>query len=418
MLAAQHPSASGDSHMRLDVSSTRSSTCVRLARLLQLGLIPTIAAVLTLLCVPAARAIDKDDIKIHGFGGWAYALTDGNEYLIGDSEGKADNVQFSLNLTVAAHERFTIVTQVEFEQGDDDIETELDFAFVEIKLNKFLDLRLGRVKHPFGIYSEIFDVGTVRPFFLLPQSIYGPQGITSAHYDGVGLRGTHHGEAWGIEWDLYAGEFQGDIEIPGPLTGLPERLFEIARTPFEVESAIGARFNVFTPVEGLTFGASFYDGEQTVPNIGAVSYDDQPYEVFGIHFEYLTDAWSIRSELSAFEVDSGRLLEADGFYLEAAYRLTEHWQIAARYDDFEVSQLPIDLSFLPPFVPQFLTSTDTAIGINYWISPQLVIRLNFHFADGNRFAFPDNVQDAQVAIGSGMFEDKTDLLIFGAQFSF
>lgn len=402
--------------MRFDLTSSRSRTSGRFIRLLQTSLLAIVFAA-------SAHAIDKDDIKIHGFGGWAYGLTDGNEFLIGDSEGKADNVQFSLNLTVAAHERFTIVTQVEFAQGDEDegqdeIETKLDFAFAEIKLNKVLDLRLGRVKHPFGIYTEIFDVGTVRPFFLLPQSIYGPQGITSEHYDGIGLRGTHHGDSWGIEWDLYAGEFQGDYQIPGPLTGLPDQLFSITKSSFIVEDAVGARLNVFTPIDGLTFGTSFYDGDQTVFDLGAVTFQDQPYQVFGVHFEYLSDKWAIRSELSAFEVDSGRMLEADGFYLEAAYMLTEHWQVAARYDDFEVSQIPIPLDALPPFARQFLSGKDTAIGVNYWLSPQLVIRLNFHFADGNRFAFPDNIPDAQVALGTGMLDDKTDLLVFGAQFSF
>ena len=26
-------------------------------------------------------------------------------------------------------------------------------------------MRVGRSKHPFGIYTEVFDIGTLRPFF-------------------------------------------------------------------------------------------------------------------------------------------------------------------------------------------------------------------------------------------------------------
>lgn len=372
--------------------------------------------------MPAANALDKDDIAIHGFGGWAYGITDGNRYLVGDSDGLADNVQFSLNLTVTASERFTIVTQVDWDQGEDDIETELDYAFVEIELNKSLDLRLGRVKHPFGIYAEVFDVGTLRPFFLLPQSIYGPQGITAEHYDGIGLRGSKYGPRWGVEWDLYAGEFQGDIEFPGVLTGNPEQVFEaVSESPFELDDVIGGRLNIFPPVDGLSFGISALDGSQTLDSLGGVAQIDASYSVFGAHVEYLTDVWSVRAERARIEVADGDNFEGDGFYVEVARRFGDHWQIAARYDDFDSEPgplAPVDLGRLPPFALQFFSSEDIGIGLNYWLSPELVIRLNVHLVEGNRFAFPDNPADAQAAFASGRLEKDTELLILGAQFSF
>lgn len=373
------------------------------------------------LATTGANALDKDDIAIHGFGGWAYGVTDGNRYLVGDEDGKFDNVQFSLNLTAQTHERFTIVTQLKFEEQEDDLETELDYAFVEIKLNKTLNLRLGRVKHPYGIYAEIFDVGTLRPFFLLPQSIYGAQGITSQHYDGAGLRGSQHGEAWGVEWDVYAGEFEGQLELPGPLTGDPSQIFEsIAVSEFQIEDVIGGRLNVFTPLDGLTFGFSAYDGSQRLQSLGGQE-SSASYSVYGAHVEYLTDRWSIRSEISKIEVASGDSFEGDGFYFEAAYRFSDHWQVAARYDDFDATigpLAPIDLSQLPPFAAQFTESQDIGLGLNYWLSPTLVLRLNLHLVEGNRFAFPDDMAEIQQVFLTNRLEDETQLLIFGAQFSF
>jgi len=368
-----------------------------------------------------AHALDKDAISIHGFGGWAYGDTDGNRYVIGDADGASDNVQFSLNLSVVANERFTIVTQVQFEQQGEETVTNLDYAFVEVNLTDTLKLRLGRVKHPFGIYGEIFDVGTLRPFFLLPQSIYGKQGITAKHYDGVGLRGSHVGKSWGIDWDLYAGEFQGDLDVPGPLTGDPNQfLLPVAETSFKVEDAVGGRINITTPLEGLQFGFSAYDGSQTLRSLGGQT-SSASYTVYGAHVEFLDNRWSIRSEGSRIEVADGDSFSADGFYFEAAYRFLEHWQVAARYDDFSAElgpNAPLDFSMLPPFASQFLENQDVAFGLNYWFSPELVIRLNFHMVDGNRFAFPDNSAAIQAAFLSGQLNSDTNLLIFGAQFSF
>ena len=375
--------------------------------------------------MPAANAIDKDDINIKGFGGWAYGITDGNRYLIGDSDGLADNVQFALNLTITPSDRFTIVTQVEWEQGQDDIDTELEYAFVQIKLTQNLDLRLGRVKHPFGIYAEVFDVGTLRPFFLLPQSIYGPQGITAEHYDGIGLRGGKHGPSWGVDWDLYAGAFDGEIELPGPVTGDPNLVFTAAvESPFELEDVVGARLNIFPPVDGLSFGVSLLDGSQSLNDLGAGTQTqiDASYAVYGAHIEYLTDVWSIRAERARFEVADGDNFEGDGFYLELARRFGQRWQVAARYDDFDSQAGPgapiADPTMLPPFASQFFESQDIGFGINYWFSPELVIRLNVHQVEGNRFAFPDNPADVQQSFATGQLEDETELVILGAQFSF
>jgi hypothetical protein len=50
-----------------------------------------------------------------------------------------------------------------------------DYGFAEWRFSDALRLHAGRMKHPFGIYSEIFDVGTLRPFYTLSQSVYGAQ---------------------------------------------------------------------------------------------------------------------------------------------------------------------------------------------------------------------------------------------------
>lgn len=374
-------------------------------------------ASLLVLAAGPVLALDKDDLFIHGFGSWAFGDTDGNRYLIGEKDGRYDNVQFSLNIAATPHERVSIVTQVDFEQRRDDLETELDFAFVELSLLETLKLRLGRVKHPFGLYAEVFDVGTIRPFHLLPQSIYGANGLTAQSYDGAGLRGSKRGSRWGLEWDLYAGAFQGEIRVPGPISGNPEDVFASeAVSDIEVDDVIGGRLNISTPIAGLMFGVSGYVGDQTITNFAIAR--ELPYEVVGAHVEYLDTKWSIRAEVAHFELDSGREFEADAIYAEVGYFVTEKWQLAVRYDDFDGAIPPERQVGLPPFASQFFVNTDWGLGINYWYSPNLVLRLNAHFVEGNRFAFPLDAGDIAQVFQTGMLDEDTTLVLFGTQFSF
>ncbi len=96
---------------------------------------------------------------------------------------------------------------------------------------------------------------------------------------------------------------------------------------------IGGRLIVQPPVNGLSLGVSSYIGEfdfeisDTAQKF--LSFDDR-YLFFGISAEYLSDSWWVRSEYLAQKKSSK--IEIDVAYLEVAYLLTEHWQIAGRYE--------------------------------------------------------------------------------------
>ena len=47
--------------------------------------------ILSVAAVPSRAQGLSDDVKIHGFGGWAYGVTDGNAYLLGTEDGSWDN---------------------------------------------------------------------------------------------------------------------------------------------------------------------------------------------------------------------------------------------------------------------------------------------------------------------------------------
>lgn len=363
---------------------------------------------------PAVAQGSFSELEIHGFGGWAYGDTDGLAYDLGDSDGRYDNAEFALNVSARPAERLSIVAQVFLESGGDE-DVELDYAFAEWFVSDALKLRAGRVKHPFGNYGEIFDVGTLRPFYMLPQSLYGPTGFTAKAYNGAGLTGNWSpGGGWSLQYDLYGGEIEGDFDVPGVLSATQRFFLEPeVRLGFRVDDTVGGRLNLATPLDGLTFGVSAYRGDESIQ---LVLPEPSRRETYVVHAEYLSDRWTVRSEYGALE--NKDRYEQDGAYLEAAYKVTEHWELAVRAEEWEVDFPNTDLSRLPPIITQVMEHQDLGIGVSYWFTPGFVARLNVHRTEGNRFAFPETPEQVQEALITGRLDDETELIVLGAQFSF
>src|SRR5262249_38789429 len=155
-------------------------------------------------------------------------------------------------------------------------------------------------------------------------------------------------------------------------------------------------------VTGLRFGASAYTGKE----IGSGRRTG-----VGVQAEYLTRLWSIRSEYVHESVKDD--VSGDGFYVEAAYHLDRHWQAAVQYGRFtsELAEMPA------PEAPSLLKHEEVAVGLNYWWDPNFVFKLSYHHVDGNRLAGPPPEELADV-VAAGALQQKTNLVLFGAQFTF
>lgn len=362
-------------------------------------------ALATGLAAVTARADESEQsVVIHGFGGWAYGKTDVNRYLGGTPDGEYDNANLSLNVSKRASERLAIVGQVEWFDNQGEVDVEFDYAFAEWKVNDALKLRVGRIKQPFGISSEVFDVGTLRPFYELPQSLYGPSGILGEAYVGVGLTGSQAGEhGWGVAYDAYFGGQNLEEYLPpeaflrGEAVG-ESNAAEIERT----RDLVGGRVVLETPVEGLRFGASGYTGHEIGSNRRTG---------YGVHAEYLADGWLLRSEFAHETVADD--VEGDAFYAEAAYHFNAHWQGALQYGRLTTSLSGVDASS----TPSLREHKEFAVGLNCWVTPEFVLKLSYHRVDGNRFAGPsaDVLADT---IHSDALEPRTNLVLVGAQFTF
>lgn len=371
-------------------------------------------AIAALAATPLAAQSAGTTIDIHGFGGWAYGKTDGHKYSLGTEAGEYDNAEFALNVSAKPVEKLSVVAQIRLESGSDQEQAELDYAFVEWTFNDAARVRAGRVKHPFGIYGEVFDVGTVRPFYSLPQSLYGANGFTARAYNGAGITGNVSAGKWGLQYDVYGGQIEGDFETPGLLSTSSQYFTEPSITfGYRVEDAFGGRLNITTPLEGLTIGTSAYTG-QAHTDLSQVDTDKR--DVYAAHAEYVAGRFAVRSEYG--HLKNGEDFAVDAGYVETSYRLTEHWQVAARLDQIDVSLPGTNLSSLPKIFPQLLEHRETALGISYWFSPNFVVRGSYQRTNGNRFAFPETSDQVKAALASGNLDRSTDMILVGAQFSF
>lgn len=371
---------------------------------------------LILVALPSNAQIGEK-LSIHGFGGWGYGKTDGNKYLIGNEEGSFRNSKFALNITAKPYEKLTINTQLYTEAVLTKDKIELDYAFFEWAFSDALKLRIGKVKCPFGIYSEVFDVGTVRPFFELPQSIYGKKGVTNKSYYGIGVTGNFFlNNNWSVQYDIYGGElvFQdwiNQVAVPIPY---PPYLYEVSieTTSFD-EDMIGTRLIIHTPLEGLNLGVSYFngrpkfliDGELTDAYIKPGRFFD-----WDLHVEYLTDSFSLRSEY----LYAGRMEEKDltmkGAYIETAYKFLTNWQIA-----FQYNTMNMEIPSYEAYDQSQYEHKEFALGLNYWVNPDLVFKVAFHKINGNYLATPESILEALM---SGGLEHNTNLFTAGMQFSF
>lgn len=363
--------------------------------------LPHLVAALFLPPTLAAQEL-ANRVDIHGFGGWSYGKTDRNVYLSGSPEGSHQHGSFALNLIARPSRRLTIASQLFWQQTDEETESMVDFAFAEWRASDALRFRAGKVKQPFGVYTEIFDVGTVRPFFALPQSLYGPTGFVAEAYQGIGLRGDAAlGKGWGLAYDLYGGSL-GVIESRSPIA-----FFSSTTEPDHepTRDLLGARTVLATPLSGLSVGVSGYTGRRKV--------DDglERHRSLGSHLSYTSDRVWLRSELA--RVEDGDEEHTIARYIEGAYFINNVVQVSALVDEAHVTLEGLDVSR----APSLARHRDRALGVNLWFSPESVIKASLHVVRGNRLAGPPD-DELPALVASGGLTRTTRLVHLGVQFSF
>lgn len=387
------------------------------------------------LAASAAGAQDAPQhVEIHGFGNWnSGATTNENLYLGGKWKGSSLNSDAGVNLSGDLGERVSFTTQVKF-AFDGATQPSLDYVFAQYTFRDALKLRAGQVKQPFGLMTEVMDIGTLHPFLSLPQSMYGPTATVAEAYRGLGLTGNVRlMRGVSADYDVYGGglnrkENEFTLDMYRGLQGRKTWADVSSEIGTEItDQMYGARLMFNLPVDGLRLGASGYHSLT-----GEVSNGRGWVSTVGYSLEYDVNRTLFRSEVyRQWENDHDR---QNGWYYEGAYRLFGGWQLAGRFDRTSVhlkgavpavgkNGIPSDP--YPPLGASLLYSKELAGGLNYIFSPNFVMKASYHYVQGNHFAQPDRTVAAAQFEAAAMagsttipIPTRTNALLLGAQFSF
>lgn len=365
-----------------------------------------VLAALALGAASQAAAIDvaNGKLAVNGFGEWGYGRTsNANAYLAGEEDGRYANAQFALALTARPQPDLVVAGQVLVGRTG---EASLEWGFAEYRVSDLLRIRAGKVKNPLGLFMEVKQVGTLRPFFTLSQAFYGPTNFAAEAYLGAGLTGEWQGKrGWGVAYDAYAGALEIPTFEPGRALAAPPGPdgYDFAAQAVHAEVArdvLGGRVGLLTPFEGVTVRLSAFTGTvaEQLPD-GTAS--DERIVAFAVSGEWVHDRFQVRGEW--FRAAEGSLETHLGGYAEVAWSVLPKLQLALRFDESH--------QHLDGVAAALLEHHETVAGVSWWANPNLVFKASYHFVEGNRFAVPAVSAD-------GLLDRDTQLVVAGAQFSF
>lgn len=363
-------------------------------------LIPCLLLAGVALPAAAGDQLSWPGLRLDVFGGWAWGETSENIYLDASRSGEFEKG----NLAISARHDFSPklrgVAQVELEQAPGETEVDLDYFFLDWRPDDTYTIRLGRSKQPFGIYSEFFDLGTDRPFYDLPQGIYGPTEIVAESLDGLSFLARRDLAGNELRFDAYVGKVRFAATEPWEDLEDGETLIETEEEDIDREETVGVRLE-WQNRAGLTLGLSAFRGRDTHNG------DEEEFgsaRAFGGHLVWDDGRWLVRAEAVHFEEEGN--LDVEAAYFEAARRFGKHWQAALRWDR---STTRVEEEDLDEFGAEELGEhRDLAVGVNYWLNPGLVLKLSHHWVEGERFLAGGEIGTPEA--------NEARLIRFGVQF--
>lgn len=334
-------------------------------------------------------------LQVHGYLSQAYARASDHQFLGIPTEGTSDYREAALQFRYGLTTNDTFVIQIAHERvGQSPVteeELELDWAFYERRFGPNTSLKVGRVQIPFGIYNEIRDVGTLLPFYRLPNSFYGQQAYSSETIEGGMLMHRFAPESpWSVELSGYGGEWHA------------AEAREVVKTA-RINDVLGFQAWLSTPVDGLRIGAGGYRGKHSEGFLPDGVF--KPRAVYHASVDGNFERVMARLEYKHSETED-YLLNERTWYAQLGYRFTPKIMATLQVERQSV-RIP-----LPPPIPSFEGNVgrDNAIALDYFFRPDLVFKAELH---RNRHI---GIEDAVVDLAAST--PKADYAIVSLSMSF
>ena len=324
-------------------------------------------------------------VEIHAFVSQGALWTTANNYLAHTEHGSLEFAEAGVNVTKQLSDRLRAGLQLFARDlgpiGDFDVK--LDWFYVDYHWRDYLGLRVGRVKLPFGLYNETYDVDAAHTFALLPQSVYPAVSreflLAQSGVELYGIRDLGRGGA--LDYRLYGGTIFQEVT---PAVGSPVQVAEL-----DVPYLVGGRVLWEPPVASLRLGGSLQT--QRVESQLRVDVPPMPLRVevdttviqWMASVEYTPGDLALAAEYGRWHVDLDSSdptihpeaeTTSERGYLMAAYRPRPWLQPGAYYSIYYPNVAKRD--------GNAAKQHDVAATVRFDVSPNWIVKLEGHFMRG------------------------------------
>ena len=327
-------------------------------------------------------------VRFNGFfsTGFARASNDAGYAGITDESEVADLSLFALQGTFDVTQKSQIVMQL-VGRGEDDWEPQVEWAYLSHRPTNNLQIRAGKMRIPFFMYSDSLEVGYAQPWARPPQSVYGPIAVTSyvgadasynLNFDNSSLTAT--GFTGFTDEDGNSGDVQLR-NVAGVNLTWTDYVWTVRGVAATAEADIDAtRLAAQAAAAGVVVDTTLADGDRG--------------NFFGLGASYDDGSWQIIGEVTRVEVD-GQFADTDSAYLSVGHRfgawtpyIATGWTESK--DDNERTGLFINEPARRVVVPESILNyqrNEYSIGTRWDITPGVAIKADVTHVTGLQKGF-------------------------------
>lgn len=327
------------------------------------------------------NSVKNDRVRFNGFFSTGYSRASNDVGFTGVSEDSSvgDQSLLALQGTFDVTEKSQAVMQL-VGRGAEDWEPVIEWAYLSHRPTNNLQLRAGKMRLPFFMYSDSLEVGYSQPWARPPQSVYGP--VESTSYVGADATYTINLDNSAITAQAFTGfndqntrsastEFRNLI---GSTLSWTDYLWTVRAVAATTEATVEAT-RLAQRAESL--------GLQLPPGTTTLA-DSERGNFFGLGFGYDNGTWQVVSEVTRVEVD-GRFADTDSAYFSAGRRFGSWTPYVAvgwveSQDDDERTG-----AFVPGVVPEAILNTrrnEYSVGTRWDITPGVAIKADITHVRG------------------------------------
>jgi hypothetical protein len=364
--------------------------------------IKKIIMVAGVLAVTGAHADDKLDI--HGYGYQDYRRASENSLDGADQRGTWNNEFLGLVMSMKFTDRDTAWAQLESSGSG---QTAITWAFVDHRFTDNVSAHVGRVKFPFGLYSEFVDNKWLQISAIEPSMYNAAADFVYDAYEGVGVDWT----SGSLVTQVYGGNVYVNPSLAGGSALYPAPI-DASVPPTNDRRLLGARVTWNTPYDGLRFmvSATEIHAESTAlqPTLGQLG---REYHTM-VSADYVSDRFDIKSEYAGHSIpalDGYTGVASNAWYVQAGYKMGV-WMPYVRYDRYLADRLHAS-------DPTYYQK-DSVVGVNYKINDNVNARIEDHFIHGYGLAATNGEIPVDSLVTPTVWYGKTNWNMIAAEVNF